>query len=61
MTNMRLATDTISNLKVDRTWTQDQSVIRDHIEQYFLNLYTEPMPFRPILLGVEFNVISDEQ
>lgn len=61
MANMRLSSNTISKLCVDRTWVYDQRLIRDHIEQYFVNLYTKPFTQRPVLEGVEFDVISEAQ
>lgn len=39
----------------------DQRLIRDHIEEYYANLYTETMPHKLKLEGVEFDVISGDQ
>lgn len=68
MANMRLISNTITNPYVEGVWMYDQMLIRDHIGQYYVNLYTELMPHIPVLggefipvLGGEFNAIRGDQ
>lgn len=39
----------------------DQEKIKDSIEEYFMRLYTDPLPDRPKLVGIEFDRISEDQ
>lgn len=58
MTSWRKSINQISRLKVNRNWVYDQSVIRDNIEQYFIDLYHDPMPSRPHLEGVQWATLE---
>lgn len=39
----------------------DQSTIRNTIENYYIDLYSDPIPVRPMLEGVEWDTLEDEQ
>lgn len=39
----------------------DQELIREAVEQYYIHLYTDPFPVRPVLEGVDFDHITPDQ
>lgn len=61
MASWRGAVNSMSKLKVDGEWLYDQDQIREAMENYYINLYTNPMPVRPVLEGVKFDCINPDQ
>lgn len=59
MVNWRRSLNEIGKTKVHGHWIYDQKLIRDNIEQYYGDLYSEPFPHRPILKGVEWASLDD--
>lgn len=60
MASWRQSINFISRLKVGGEWIYDQEQIRNLVEQYYIDLYIDPIPIRPTLVGVEFDCISKE-
>jgi hypothetical protein len=52
--------NTIGHLIINGTASTDQDEIREHIAQFYEQLYTENGRRRPILDGIHFSFISDE-
>lgn len=61
MVNLRCAINMISKFKMEGEWEYDQGKIQDYIEQYYVNFYKKRLPYRPILEGVDFDGIGEEQ
>jgi len=57
----RRLTYQINRLMVEGECVCDQGRIQDVIENYYANLYTDPILSRPYLVGVEFNRIDESQ
>lgn len=57
----RRSTNLINRLRVRGEWVSDQEKIRDKIESYNVNLYSDLMPYCPYLKGVEFDRIDEVQ
>jgi hypothetical protein len=52
--------NTIGHLIINGTTSTDQDEIREHIAQFYEQLYTEDGRKRPFLDGIQFSFISDE-
>lgn len=50
----------INRLKVQGQWVYNQEKIRDSIEQFYVNLYCNPFPNRPILEEVDWNMLEEQ-
>lgn len=51
----------MNNLKIDNEWVYDQEWIRDVVERFYTNLYTDHFPKQSVLDGVDFDRIGDVQ
>lgn len=61
ITNWKHSTNLITKLLVDGKWVNDQEQIHDEIEKYYTSLHKDPIPCRPVLEGVDFERIDEEQ
>lgn len=57
---MRNSFNQISSLKEGEVWEHNTERIKDCIERFYTNLYSEPFKHCPTLEGVEFDKISEE-
>lgn len=54
----RVASNNISQLKIDGRTFSDPKILTDHIEAFFQNLYTEDVPDRPSLKGIKLKTLD---
>lgn len=50
--------NSILGLTINGVWSQDLGAIGSEVEDYYINLYKEEFPVRPMLDGMEFDCIS---
>ncbi|XP_026451352.1 uncharacterized protein LOC113351613 [Papaver somniferum] len=58
MTTARRRHNNIKQLYVDGVLTDDKFQLQDHIVNFYKHLFTEQLPIRPELDGIDFNSIS---
>lgn len=51
--------DAIYGLMINGVWTENKSKIKNEVESYYVNLFKDDVPIRPLLNGLEYNKISD--
>lgn len=61
LASWRRSVNSITRLKVQGHWVYDQERIRNAVEHYYIDLYSDPLPHRPHLEDVECDVLSEEQ
>lgn len=60
MATWRQSTNFMNRLKVEGEWVYDQDRIGDIVEHYYIDLYNNLNPIRPILEGVTFDRIEED-
>jgi hypothetical protein len=60
LANSHRNANSITRLSMDGNMSYNQDDIRDHIASFYERLYTETDHSRPLLEGIQFSVISDE-
>lgn len=61
VTSHNKSLNVIYGLMINGIWTQNKSEIRNEVESYYVNLFKDDVPVRPLLDGLEFDKISDEK
>lgn len=58
MANLRSSINMICKLKVNKEWVTEDAEIRNRIEDYYKNLFYDPLQIRPNIEGIKYHLIS---